>query len=243
MSDFASEVLKRYGTAAGILALVVAVAVWGLAHFAAAPGSEVSVVWGLVKYTKKPSSAPSSFFGAPKASSHRAGRAKQSSIELLLRTGVDPDNLDDCLGVLRSQQGLRELTAAESGRVVGELPSGTYFYVSAYLLEPPLAFADEAPGGGISGLEVSRYRLHGYAEVHKLQGDEPHLVLFFDELAAAMVSKLPGDQPHEVTAAILPWGSATTLASVPVSRVVASRVRRAEVSEDHSVVALDMVLQ
>jgi hypothetical protein len=53
MNDLGAEVLKRYGATAVLCAFAVGCAIWGLAHFVAAPGSEVSVLWGLVTYTKK----------------------------------------------------------------------------------------------------------------------------------------------------------------------------------------------
>lgn len=53
MSDFGTEVLKRYGATAIVFALISAAVIWGFAHLVAAPGSEVSILWGLVKYTKQ----------------------------------------------------------------------------------------------------------------------------------------------------------------------------------------------
>jgi hypothetical protein len=56
MSDPLSSILKLYGLpaafAAAILAALLALCVWGLAHFSAKPGTEVSVLWGLARYTK-----------------------------------------------------------------------------------------------------------------------------------------------------------------------------------------------
>lgn len=44
---------KRYGVAAIIFAVVGALCIWGFVHWAAAPGSVVSVLFGLAKYEKK----------------------------------------------------------------------------------------------------------------------------------------------------------------------------------------------
>jgi len=55
MSDFFSAVFKRYGILAVFIAVVGAFFIWGIAHYFASSGHEVSVLWGLVKYTKQTS--------------------------------------------------------------------------------------------------------------------------------------------------------------------------------------------
>jgi len=52
MTDLVTELFRKYGLYAIVVAIVGALCIWGLAHWAASPGSEVSVLWGLVRYTK-----------------------------------------------------------------------------------------------------------------------------------------------------------------------------------------------
>jgi hypothetical protein len=76
MSELGSELLKRYGVvaiiAAAILAAIVAASVWGLAHFASAPGTPVKVLWGLVEYTKTPVSSSETTNGVNNKRGQRA---------------------------------------------------------------------------------------------------------------------------------------------------------------------------
>lgn len=53
MTQFLEMIFSKYGTSAIIFAIVCAFSVWGLAHYAAAPNTEVSVLWGLAKYIKR----------------------------------------------------------------------------------------------------------------------------------------------------------------------------------------------
>jgi tetratricopeptide (TPR) repeat protein len=52
MANVGELLFKKYGLSAIVVAIVGALSIWGLAHWAAAPGSEVSVLFGLVRYTK-----------------------------------------------------------------------------------------------------------------------------------------------------------------------------------------------
>ena len=196
--------------------------------------------------SKEPSTKPS--VSEPTIPSQRLTKVKLPSIDLLLRTRVRRENVDGVLSALRSERGLRELTSAESGRSVHEVSSGTYFYLLGTWLHGSSVVRDGSVvmdfTEGFNSLSVSRYRSSSnYVEVHDPRGEEPHLVLFLDEVSASTVAKLPGDQPREVTAAITPWDSATTLVSVPVSRIERSRTREVEVSQEDSLLVLDMLLR
>jgi hypothetical protein len=48
------EIFRKYGIEAIVTVILIAFFIWGLEHWAASPGTEVSVLWGLVKYTKSP---------------------------------------------------------------------------------------------------------------------------------------------------------------------------------------------
>jgi hypothetical protein len=59
MSDIVADIFRKYGTLAIVVTIVLTLSIWGLAHRAASPGTEVSVLWGLVKYTKPPETVSS----------------------------------------------------------------------------------------------------------------------------------------------------------------------------------------
>ncbi len=53
MNDLVSQIFQKYGFRfVLVVAMLLAIGTWGLAHLASAPGGEVSVLWGLVSYTK-----------------------------------------------------------------------------------------------------------------------------------------------------------------------------------------------
>ena len=50
--NFLIWILKEFGIKSVLIAAIFALIVWGLAHWTAAPGSEISILWGFVQYTK-----------------------------------------------------------------------------------------------------------------------------------------------------------------------------------------------
>ena len=53
MANIIEIIFKKFGYLAVIFAVAGAVFIWGIAHWAAAPGSEVSILFGLAKYKKR----------------------------------------------------------------------------------------------------------------------------------------------------------------------------------------------
>lgn len=257
MSDFVAEVLKRYGVVAILIALVAACAVWGLAHTVAAPGSEVSVLWGLVKYTKQPPTTVAVGTSTERLATEGLSRPSgaptkgveaRSSFEPFVHAGVSRDGMEKTLNSIRSRRALREITAAESGRPALKIPSGTYFFLLSKWLHGASVYKDGklvmAFAESVGGFSASRYRISDeYAEIHYPRGEEPQLVLYFDESTAYGLAKLSGADSKEVTGSILPWANATTLASIPFSRVVGCRLRQAQISKGDSRLVFDMLLQ
>ncbi len=80
MNEVGTEILKRYGATAVLCAAAAGCAIWGLAHFVAAPGSEVSVLWGLVTYTKKADLVDPSHWGV-KPPSEGQGTAQSTAAQ------------------------------------------------------------------------------------------------------------------------------------------------------------------
>lgn len=52
MKDFATELLRSYGSKAVLVVLIAFVVLWFVAHSLANPGGKVSLFWGLVDYQK-----------------------------------------------------------------------------------------------------------------------------------------------------------------------------------------------
>jgi hypothetical protein len=254
MSDLGTEILKRYGATAVAFALVTGCAIWGLAHVVAAPDSEVSVLWGLVKYTKKTELTEATNLGSNLSSERqvasRVAEAPQSSkptwpaIELFLRSDVRQATLEKTLTSIRSDKNLRQLTTAESGRHMREIPSGTYFYFFGGSLRTDPYTSILSLGDKIATQSVSRYRTtNSYVEIQYPRGEKQQLILFVDELTAQKVARLSGTESQEITAALSPWGNSSTLVSLPVDRVVRSRVREVEPQKTDMRLVIDILLQ
>ena len=249
MSDLGTEIFKRYGATAIAFALVFGIAIWALAHLVAAPGSEVSVLWGVVKYTKK-LDVTEAATSANKPSAVHQGVVPQSvkatwpAIDLYVRSDVRQANLEQALNSIRLAKNLRQLTAAESGRRTPEIASGTYFYLFGPSLRWTPSPSDSSLLDFLEIISVSRYRTtKNFVEIHYPRGERPNLILFVDESTAQQIAKLSGTARHEIMAALSPWGSATTLVSVPAERIVRSRTREVEIQKEDVRLVLDILLQ
>lgn len=140
MNDVLAEYLKRYGLLAVLAALVFAVAVWGSAHWAAAPGEKVSVLWGLAEYTKPPeihdkiqteskiaTQLTSDPLATPAADSQSSDQLDQINLEVV--HGLSSDNYLETVEALRSRHVLRNLRPLETDRPIEATPQGSFFFV------------------------------------------------------------------------------------------------------------------
>jgi hypothetical protein len=254
MGDLGSEILKKYGTAAVVFAIFTAFLVWLLAHWAAAPGREVSVLWGFVKYTK---SVPTgvvrepSFASPPQKRTNTLNKEDDNKqtrsislpqIDLFVRHGVSKQNRGAILKSLRSERKLRELAAVESGKRVRELPAGTFFFLlSAWIRNYS---PKETLSWMVAELRADRYQSGpNYFEIQNTREGELHLIGYMNEIHAADISKLSGITVREVMISPLPWGQLTSLVSIPVSRLQESETRWVQASEDETITALDVKIK
>jgi len=118
LSDVASEIFKKYGALAIIVVFIAACLIWGLAHLAASPGTEVYVLWGLVKYTKPadirtaiPSNIPAS---QPQLKEdYLTNKTKQAPIlpalAIEVQNGLTAKNYQKAIQSLRSTRSLSDL--------------------------------------------------------------------------------------------------------------------------------------
>jgi hypothetical protein len=254
MNEVVAEILKRYGVTALAVTLAFGFSIWGLAHVVAAPSSEVSVLWGLVKYTKKTELPKGSNSGIkPSLESKQASvviatptssEPALPAIELSVHGDLRQSTFEEMLKSIRSDKSLRQLSAAESGREMREISSGTYFYFLSRWLDTATSLRSSLLQEQMATLDVSRYRTSDhYVEIHYPKGENMQLILFVDETAAQKVARLSGTESHEITAALSPWGNANTMIAVPVDRVSSSRVREVELEEMDRRLVLDILLR
>ena len=86
MNGIPEAVLKRYGVRAVIFAVFFGLTVWGLTHWTAAPGSNVSILWGLTSYTKGGASTPEA---SAERSSHKIRKGSMEGREYLTARPAD----------------------------------------------------------------------------------------------------------------------------------------------------------
>lgn len=259
-NSLGTEILRRYGLLAVICAIAFAFVIWKLADEVAAPGGEVSVLWGFVQYTKKPDQA-SAFNSEPEAvnpeikpsanplttskiaSPDQSSTSTPPAIDLFIRNNVTQANFDSTIRSIHSEKKLRELTVAESGRRVQEIPSGTYFYVFALSIDMEL-FSGKTLESLVAKKDVSRYRDDSrYVEVQYPRDKKMQLVIFTDDNSSQKIGKLSGTKKVDITAELTPWGNANTLVSIPINRIVHTRWREVQVKKNETREVLDMTLR
>lgn len=254
MSDIWTEIFKKYGTAAIIFALVASLCIWVMAHWATAPGSEVSVLWGLVKYTKViesqsqqtlpqelPTKSQQHNFSSSSDISNKSASLVPINIEI--QEGIPHSKIKQAIQSLREKHGLRELTTFESGKYISELPNGTFFFTLVGWMEnsPPFSGTIDSR---ILSLRADRYKSNsGYIEVHCISAREIQLVGFMSETDASSISHLTGETDHKVVLAPLSWGSMTTLVSIPINRIQSSHCRELQNSTRDRVDILDLTIK
>lgn len=247
MPDIASEVFRKYGLAAILFAVVFAFLVWALAHFASAPGTEVTVLWGLAKYTKPDRTKE---INPVSTDSHSSFKAQNPAVilpdslhysppgDISTISQISASEFDKMLASLRAKNGLRQLTTLESGKTVAELPTDSYFFLSTVYLR---TYSPQTFESRVMTAVSNRYRAGStYFEIHSTRSNGLSLVGVTTESDAARISKLSGKPPQDIVLSPLPWGSMTTLVVLPVSRVQSCNDRDLQTSQNEEHRILDI---
>jgi hypothetical protein len=252
LSDVASEIFKKYGALAIMVALFVAFSIWGLAHIAASPGTEVSVLWGLAKYTKPTNVQTANYHSSATQQQNKkeetafkkeepASKKEQVSdllpIALEIQNNLSTKNYQKAIVAFRTAHKIRELNALESGKPASELPSGTYFFASVVYLE---GRSNEDLKKHILVGSVDRFRSKATFEIHSLTGNGMHVVGFISESEVARISHLSGITSQEIVLAPFLWGSMTSLVSIPIDRIESSKYRNIQISNDEERMVIDL---
>lgn len=251
VDQFLSQLLNKYGLAPIIIVVLIGFFfLWGLAHLAAAPGGNVSVLWGLVQYTKSKPETSTFTYSTPVAeptkqqqtlSQHQEISRESAEIpeDFGVINGITPETLDETLKSLRAKRQLRPLEALESGRLVTETPRGTYFFVFYTGLRA-------AKGEMVKTLDaqnVSRFRkTDSYFEIQLLKVGSPIIICFTAESDAVRVGS-PTPEIRKISIATIPWEKMTSLLSLPSGRIVTAKPRVLSPSEERSVTILDCEIQ
>jgi len=176
MVNIGAWLFKKYGLYTIIFSVVGAICVWGLAHWAAAPGSEVSILWGLAKYEKRvpgpiPKSSvkidlPDDSYPQTSSDANVVAVIRREASELLKRTRSAPGGLwlmaeattssrEDLLHIadqLKSESRPEALAHLAYTLTVFDRPGD-----ALYVAERSLAAIDDVPEG------IRRYSLDDLA--------------------------------------------------------------------------------
>lgn len=250
MPDIVAEIFKKYGISAILFAVVFAFLVWGLAHFASASGTEVTVLWGLARYTK-PGATRDNI--ALSTEAHPARSNEKPPVTLLDTSQYTPTRditiiphisagqFDNTLASIRSQLGLRQLTALESGKMIIELPAGSYFFLASTYFGYCGRKTFESC---LMNIVANRFRTTSwYFEIHSTISNGLYLVGFTSESDAARISQLSGKPLQDIVLSAIPWGSMNTLVTIPASRIQSCSTRDLEFSENEAHTVLDLRLR
>ena len=245
--DMGQAVFRRFGMWAIAAAIAGGIAVWILAHYAAAPGSPVSVLWGLVQYTKQ--SPTALIVQAPVAVAKDIGSAatpgdptadQRAGLVQVVGHGYSEATYSQRQSDLRGQRGLRELSELESGKPMISMPMGTFAFVDVTDILIRTS-SDVSAFGSVSVRRFAapdRFDEHPF-EVQALNSDDRLLLGFSTEAGAdAVVS----NGAKQVVLSARPRGNLTTLLAVSIVKVnrVTSRLIEASATARYSVLDLQL---
>jgi len=255
MPELFSTLISKHGTITIFIALVIVVFIlWIISHTMSAPGGKVSIFFGLFEYTKK--SNPEKFqnivpentsenFKAPK----KVIDKKIDKVEILneyltisieiIDTTNNPDN--PYIEEIRKKYSLREISALESGKKVGNLPNGIYFFVSTTYLD---MYSDEILIKKINKIDVQRFKdsIHLF-EIQKRKDNEIFLIGYTSQSDAATISLLEGKEKKNIVISPEKIDQFTTIVSIPISRILKSQERRIQLITNQTNYVLDIELQ
>jgi hypothetical protein len=245
--DVGQAVFRRFGMWAVAAAIAGGIAVWILAHYAAAPGSPVSVLWGLVQYTKQSPTAqtPQTPVAAakdigPTSNPGNSGVDPKAGLVQLVGHGYSEATYSQRQSDLRERRGLRELSELESGKPLSSMPKGTFAFVDI----TDVLIRTSSDVSAFGSVSVRRFaapdRFDEYPfEIHALDGDDRLLLGFATESGAATVAS---DALKQVTLSARPRGNLTTLLAVSIVKInrVASRLVEASATTHYLVLDLDL---
>jgi hypothetical protein len=250
--DVWTAIFKKYGTAAIVFSIIASLSIWGLAHWAASPGSEVTVLWGLVKYTKSAEPLRQSTTDQSRSMTLNEqkipGRSDTTKASVTLQpitidaqSGVTGKQAAQAIKSLRAKYGLRELSTFESGKKVSELPSGTFCFTLLPWIEDSRSINLAARVGSLTAFRYKRY--DSDIEVHLTSHSGIRVIGFTSESDAASVSHLSGESSHGILLSAVPWGTMTTLVSMPVDRIQSSHAREIQASTKERFDVLELVVK
>ncbi len=241
MSEILSDIFKKYGIKAVVFASVFAILVWAFAHFAAAPGTEVSVLWGLVRYTKSMDKESEYSSKNPveynnKTTEDGIIQKKDtvfSPISIFTKYDLNKDDVDEFINDYRNKNKVREIQIMESGKPAKELSDGIYSFIESFAFSIFLPRYNNNYKSFLLNWTTSRFRnSDSEYEIHFINKDKIILLGFTNRKDASDISYLSGRTKHSILLSPTYFGDFTTFVAIPVDRIISSYDRTITISQN-----------
>lgn len=240
MSDILSDILKKYGIKAIVFATVFAISVWALAHFAAAPGTEVSVLWGLVRYTKSLDKETEYFSKNPiknydKTTADSIIQKNDTTfapISIFTKYDLKKEDVEKFINDYRNKNKVREIQIMESGKPAKDLTDGIYSFVESYAFSIFLPEYNYNYKSFLLNWTSNRFRNDvSEFEIHFINKDKIILLGFTNRRDASDISYLKGNTTYSILLSPSYFGDFTTFVAIPVDRIISSSDRTITISK------------
>lgn len=253
MGEILSDIFKKFGIKSVLFALAFSVAIWTLAHFAASPGTEVSILWGLARYTKsmdKESESSTSDFdlNSPKQTEEDIINKNDSSfvpISLFTKYDLTKADVDKFIIDYRKENNIREIQLMESGKPARQLSDGIFSFIEYFFLTYKYVslFGNDYKNF-LLNLATNRFRMSDIEfEIHFINKDKIVLLGYTNRKDASDITFLSGKISHSIILSPHYFGDFNTLVVIPVNRIIFAKDRRIEISKNERYRVLETTIK
>ena len=261
LTDLFREAAQRFGVVQSlVIPIVLAIIIWTLAHFAAAPGTEVKVLWGLVEYTKrtgdtlqssgndedeqnkkkvsstKPLMSEKDSIEQSVSTEPRAAVNSKKPVNLVVHYGLSEDVVVEKVEQLRSKYTLKGIRTINSDKQLSDSTPSTYSFVTLLDLNRELRRGKPLRARSHKSNQMPGF----YIEVHHRKRGTVNLIAFVPESEADRIKNLDGKTEYKVTIAPKLWKNFSTIVELPISRILGSSVRWVSDDDFKSFYILDL---
>ena len=149
----------------------------------------------------------------------------------------DYKSADSVFRQIREEEGLRELSALESGKSINDIPNKTVSFVSVYFLTitPHETFEN------ILDSKVNRFKSgDSYYEIHKIESNIVYLCGFVGAETAYRFNLLDGEYLLDFVLTAVPLNDNDNLVLIPIERIVKSSRREIDIDRNRQLTLLDI---
>ncbi len=269
-NSISAEIFKKYGLPSVFITIIFAGIIWILAHFAAAGGSNVSVLWGLVEYTKKISIPHEVQYKSSQQTKTNENETKPQTVKdtvtitkpllSVVKPLIKKSQLDDTkfqpISIFtkhniteKNQNGfLESLRTSRKLRELTAVESGkkvreipTGTYFFVFGLFLYTYDHDENLLANVLDLVSDRYGSpNNYFEIQHTFDGAYHLIGYINEIQAVDISRLSGGIEKDIIISIRRWDQMTSIASIPIDRIQISKTRYIQVTPELEIKVIDM---